>query len=36
MVGTPLLQRRREGVQLTEAGSVLEESGPCCRASITG
>ena len=25
MVGTPLLQRRREGVQLTEAGSVLLE-----------
>src|SRR5271170_8182516 len=25
MVGTPLLQRRREGVQLTDAGSVLLE-----------
>src|SRR5882762_5956166 len=25
MVGTPLLQRRREGVRLTEAGSVLLE-----------
>jgi DNA-binding transcriptional LysR family regulator len=25
IVGTPLLQRRREGVRLTEAGSVLLE-----------
>jgi DNA-binding transcriptional ArsR family regulator len=32
MVGTPLLQRRREGVRLTEAGSVLlEESVKTCR-----
>jgi hypothetical protein len=36
MVGTPLLQRRREGVRLTEAGSVLEESRAMLSASITG
>jgi DNA-binding transcriptional LysR family regulator len=32
MVGTPLLQRRREGVRLTKAGSVLLEE---CRAVLS-
>jgi DNA-binding transcriptional LysR family regulator len=36
MVGTPLLQRRPEGVRLTEADSVLEESRAMLSASITG
>ena len=37
IVGTPLLQRRREGLRLTTAGTVLlEASRACCRSSITG
>ena len=36
MVGTPLLQRQREGVRLTRAGTVLlEESRATCRWSST-
>ena len=37
IVGTQLLQRRREGIRLTTAGAVLlETSGPSCRWSTTG
>ena len=37
MVGTPLLQRRREGVRLTDAATCCWRSpGPCCPWSITG
>lgn len=37
MVGTPLLQRSREGVRLTAAGSACcwRSRGPCCPWSIT-
>src|SRR6266849_10361636 len=34
MVGTPLLQRRREGVRLTEAGSVLLEESRAVLARV--
>ena len=37
MVGTPLLQRRREGVRLTPAAACCWRSpGPSCRCSNTG
>src|SRR5215472_13270544 len=34
MVGTPLLQRRREGVRLTDAGTVLLEESRAVLSSI--